>query len=86
MTQRRERLQINIIMRFIFLFIFLVFFSLFYLNMNDFIFAVYSLTYISAIFSISVVLTGVWVVIFIAGCGLLFVLKNAKKGLDWNTK
>ncbi len=83
MTQRRERLQINTIMRFIFLFIFLIFFSLFYLNVNDFIFAVYSLTHISAILSISVVVTGVWVVIFTAGCGLLFALKDVKKGLEW---
>jgi O-antigen ligase len=63
--------------------VFLFFFTFFYLNINDFFFAVYSLTRISSIVPFSVVATALWGLLIFGGFAVLAALRDVRQGAEW---
>ncbi len=69
-------------MRLIFLCIGLVYFTRFYMDVNDFFFAVYSLTRMSTLIPFPVVDVILWLLLLISGAGFLAALKDVKRGTE----
>jgi O-antigen ligase len=70
-------------MRLIVLSLSLVYFTLFYINLNDFFFAVYSFTNISTFVPFWLVITVLWFFLLAGGLGLLAALKDVRRGVEW---
>lgn len=61
----------------------LVFSTFFFLGMNDFFFAVYSLTQMSSILPFWIVIIAMWASLFLAAVAAMAAIKDVKRGTEW---
>ena len=63
--------------------VFLVFSALFYMDLSEFVYAVYGLTSISKILPAPIVMTGFWTLVMTSAMGFALVLRNVGTGIGW---